>query len=282
MSAADPNGAPAAEIVRQAARDGEVDHYFAALMAPNVIRDDVMTMAAFAAVIGHVPRAVHEPIMGEVRLQWWRDALLLGVHGEPTGHPIADAVCAVRARHRLPDELLDGVIDAVSSALSHRASPEAATDWTRILARFEGGLFLLTAHVHAGASVAGCEELFERAGVAYGLARALCGLPPAMASGWPPQLIAADSPIGDNPARMAAIAEIRQLHDTAREALAEVRRRQGKIPASAIAALLPLAMVEPYLGAQSKAMMTVPMSPVEIMPLARIWRIWRAHRRRWL
>ena len=267
----------AAEVVRQAARDGEIDRYFAALMAPVAIRDDVMAIAAFSAVIGHIPQAVHEPMMGEVRLQWWRDALLSGRQLEATGHPIADAVAAARTRHGLPDTLLNEIIDAVFLALAAQAS-EASEDASRVLAQFESRVFALTAHVHAGAPVAGCDELFEHAGAAYGLARALCRLPVAIASGWPPLSLV--HPANDGGARAALVADIPRLHDIARRSLAEVRRRQGELAPPAIAALAPVAMVEPYLEAQSRVIATLLDSSIEILPLKRIWRIWRTCRRR--
>ena len=65
-------GAEVADI----ARAGEPDRYLAALLAPAPQREALLAMAAFATELARIPRrAVREPFMGEVRLQWWRDAL---------------------------------------------------------------------------------------------------------------------------------------------------------------------------------------------------------------
>lgn len=280
MSPADPADAAAAEIVRQTARDGEIDRYIAALMAPPALRQDLMAVAAFAAQIGHVPDAVREPMMGEMRLQWWRDALLLGVHGEASGHPVADAVSAVRERRRLAADVLEQIVDTVAEAFSVTPAGEAGRDGPQIIARFEGPLFAIAAQIHAGEPVKGCDLLFERAGVAYGLARTLCRLPFAVGSGWPP--LPADLVSGETDTAGPAaveVAGIRRLHAMVRDALGDVRRRQDGAPPAAIAALTPLVMVEPYLDAQSQNLETLLVSPVEVLPLKRMWRIWRAHRR---
>lgn len=281
MSTAEPVDGAAAQVVRQAARDGEIDRYIAALIAPTALRDDLVALAAFAAQIGHIPDAVREPMMGEMRLQWWRDALLLGVHGEASGHPVADAVSAVRERRRLDADMLEQVVDAVAEAFAGTPAGETAWDGTQIMARFEGPLFAIAAHIHAGEPVKGCDLLFERAGVAYGLARSLCRLPFAIASGWPPLppgIMTGETDVA-GPAASVDVAAVGRLQTIARDALLEVRQRQGAAPSAAIAALTPLVMVEPYLDAQSHSMETLLVSPVEVLPLRRMWRIWRAYRR---
>ena len=80
----------AADAVAAAARAGEPDRYLAALLSPSSKRLGLLALAAFSAELANVPRLVtREPGMGEIRLQWWRDALH-GDDGTRTGNPIAD------------------------------------------------------------------------------------------------------------------------------------------------------------------------------------------------
>src|SRR5581483_4773128 len=97
-----PASAPQTDAVLQSARAGEPDRYLAALLAPAAARAHLLALAAFSSELGRVASAVtREPLMGEIRLQWWRDALEPGASGEPTGNPVADAVRTAVTAHDL-------------------------------------------------------------------------------------------------------------------------------------------------------------------------------------
>jgi hypothetical protein len=108
--------APIAAL-RDAAITREPDRYFAATLAPRAIRADLITLAAFAAELANIPAQVREPLAGEIRLQWWRDAL--GNRGGEVapGHPVAVAMRATIARHTLPGEVVDAVIGSYADAV---------------------------------------------------------------------------------------------------------------------------------------------------------------------
>ena len=86
-----PHLAPHLAIVRAADRD----RYISALLAPADRRLDLMTLYAFDAELARIATTVSEPLLGEIRLQWWRDALAplltdagrAATHLERTGHP---------------------------------------------------------------------------------------------------------------------------------------------------------------------------------------------------
>ena len=64
------------DAVAASARSGEPDRYLAALLAPPDARPHLLALAAFSSELARVPSLVtREPAMGEIRLQWWRDAL---------------------------------------------------------------------------------------------------------------------------------------------------------------------------------------------------------------
>ena len=101
-STAAPPRLDAGEVVRIAARAFERDRYLAALLAPRTLRDDLIAIAAFAGEIGRIPTMVSEPMIGRIRLQWWRDVIDAG--DRATGNPVADALNTSTARHTLPRE----------------------------------------------------------------------------------------------------------------------------------------------------------------------------------
>src|SRR4249920_224039 len=97
---AEGSTAPTAETVATSARAGEPDRYLAALLAPPAARDGLLALAAFSAELGRIGQLVtREPMMGEIRLQWWRDALRPRDSGERTGNPVADALREAMLRH---------------------------------------------------------------------------------------------------------------------------------------------------------------------------------------
>ena len=129
------------------ARSGEPDRYLAALLAPPPARADLLALAAFASELARVPALVtREPAMGEIRLQWWREALAASGASARTGNPIADALRAAMRRHDLPARLLLDTIDAREVDLARQALPDDAA-LASYLWKSEGALFALAASI---------------------------------------------------------------------------------------------------------------------------------------
>ena len=87
------------EAVRASARLNAPDRYYAALFAPAAVRDDLIALAAFCGEIARIGRQVSEPVMGEIRITWWRDALLAAEHGA-VGKSRARCFCRCRKTAR--------------------------------------------------------------------------------------------------------------------------------------------------------------------------------------
>jgi phytoene synthase len=229
-----------------------MDRYLSALLAPRQARADLLALTAFLGEVARIPDLVTEPAMGEIRLQWWRDALDTLRAGRATGNPIADALGGVIVRRQLPDALLQSVIDArsedlvpsgVSAEQAHQGDP------ANYLQRSDGAAFRLAARV-LGINDQSVGELLSAAGQAYGRTRLLRAF--ARRGG-----VAVEKPISE-----------------ARQALADVRLLTDSAPAAVIPAILPVALVEPYLAAlegHDKAA-----NPADISQLARVWSLLRA------
>jgi phytoene synthase len=273
------------EAVREAARAHDFDRYLAALLAPPAARADLIVIAAFAGELARIPHVVREPMMGEIRLQWWRDAIAGFATGAATGHPVADALGELARRWGLPREELIVAVDAREADLyADPFADEAALD--RYLAGCEGTFFALAATV-LGASGGPQTKLRVRdAGRAFGLMRLLVGLPHHLARGRVPLpmpwlleagLPASASLPADRPLQVRAV--LARAVARARADLSSARQLLGGVPRAEITAFLPLALVEPQLQAFERRQHDLPREIADIAPLRRVWRLWWAHRR---
>ncbi len=91
-------------------REGDQDRYLSVLYAPQQHRAALATLFAFNVEIARVRDLIHEALPGEIRLQWWRDAIA-GAN-PTTGNPLADALIEVIRQYGLPAEAFDNYIEA--------------------------------------------------------------------------------------------------------------------------------------------------------------------------
>jgi phytoene synthase len=281
---ADATSGAAGDAVAASARSGEPDRYLAALLAPPTARADLLALAAFSNELARVPSLVtREPAMGEIRLQWWRDALAAPGAGARTGNPIADAVRTAMHRCDLPAALLLDMIDAREADLARQPMPDEAALST-YLWKSEGALFALAAGILRRETGVDVQAAAVAGGHAYGLARLLLGLPQALSHGRLPlpqsrldasnvssrELLSGDG--GSNVAGLLA-----SLCGEARKALATSRKHVADLPRPMQVAFLPLALVETYLRTLERPGRDALRAPAEIVPLTRVWRIAAAH-----
>lgn len=93
-------------------RDTDRDRYLACLLAPEEKRPALAALYAFNAELARVRDFVHEPLPGEVRMQYWRDLLEGQAHGSSEANPIASELLIAIEQHRLPRQTLIDMIDA--------------------------------------------------------------------------------------------------------------------------------------------------------------------------
>src|SRR4051812_24518965 len=89
-------------------RTADRDRYLADLFAPEKARRHLFALHAFNSEVARVRDTTTDPTLGEIRLQWWRDAL----RGEAGGHPVATAVSETIAAFSLPVPALENLIEA--------------------------------------------------------------------------------------------------------------------------------------------------------------------------
>jgi len=107
---ADADGlSPVAALVRRHDRD----RFQTALFAPVHRREALFALYAFNYEIARVREGVTEPMLGHIRLQWWRENIATAFAGGPVRHhPVAEAVSAAIRDLSLTRAHFDCLIDA--------------------------------------------------------------------------------------------------------------------------------------------------------------------------
>ena len=113
----------ALEFCRQDIRTKDPDRYFSTLFAPPNIRSGLWTLYAFNAEIASIRESVSEPMIGQIKLQWWRDAILnINISGNKT-HYLQLTILDLINKFNLPISELISLIDVRESDLEE--SPPA-------------------------------------------------------------------------------------------------------------------------------------------------------------
>lgn len=263
-----------AALVRRQDRD----RYWAAHLAPAPQRAHLLALYAFNIELARMAELVREPRLGEIRLQWWRDAL----ESEGGGHPVAEAFAATRAACGLPEVRIAAMIDARSFDVWREPMSDMAA-LRRYLEATAGAVFALAAWI-GGARSEAAAEAATHAGVAYGLVGLMRALPVHAARGQVflpadvlgAQGVGADEIVrGEDSEKLRAV--LAALRDIAGTELAAFRGRFAALPATALPAFLPLALSGPYLDKLAAPGHRPLLEIVDINPLSRLWLIWRAH-----
>ena len=152
------------------ARAADYDRYLSALFAPAASREALFALIAFNHEIARIPEAVSEPMLGRIRLQWWRETLEAIHDGKPARRhevalPLADAIHAWGLDRSAFERLLDGR----EADLEPRTPPDLA-GLERYAAATGGALTALMLQASGVEGVSGLE-----AGREIGTAWALIG-----------------------------------------------------------------------------------------------------------
>ncbi|HEY1631259.1 MAG TPA: squalene/phytoene synthase family protein [Rhizomicrobium sp.] len=148
------------------------DRYVAALFAPAAGRKYLFALYAFNLEIARVAEAVRQPMLGEIRLQWWRETVEQAQQDRPREHDVARALAATFAEVDLPLALFDRMLEA----RIFDSSPESfeTLDALETYADQTSGNLVRLAQAALGESN---EDLAREAGLAYGLIGILRAIP---------------------------------------------------------------------------------------------------------
>jgi phytoene synthase len=266
---------PQPDSVRSTAKALAPDLYVAALLAPADVRDDLMALAAFWGETGRIALSVSDAALGEIRLRWWVDAMDPGA-GD-SGHPVADAMRGAVVRHAIAATQVQGLIEARRHELYRLPFPDEAA-FDRYLVACDGALFALAAHVR-GVRAQAPSAATDLAGRACGRVRVGLDLPFFAAMSRLPLWPAVVDETGAGEANQGAARDmVARLATQATNDLRQLRNILAGATASLIDAVLPAALLEPYLRAletNDDPLRTV----ASIAPLTRLTRLTWAHLR---
>jgi len=105
---ADTSFVHAAEALRKQDRE----RYLTTLVLTGAQRDAVTALYAFNADVASIRDRISDPAPGEIRLQWWNDALDGEGHGAVRQNPVADALLETIAHYNIPAGTLLRLIGA--------------------------------------------------------------------------------------------------------------------------------------------------------------------------
>ena len=101
--------AACADIVER----GDPHRFKCAMAAPHAAQDKLLPLYAFNIEISRAPWVTQEPMIAEMRLQWWRDALEeIGDGKTVRSHEVTQPLCDIVRAAGIPVKLLDQMITA--------------------------------------------------------------------------------------------------------------------------------------------------------------------------
>ena len=150
------------------------DRYYAFRYASETRRDLFSILAAWQATLRLVPNQVSAPPLGEIRLQWWRDAIDEIVTGKPIrAHPFVQEM-ARAGEHLSPSEWahIENAIKSLADARARLLYDDPFTDMGNLIDWLKDaeGAFDVCLHGLAGKTSLDSNRL-RQAGALYALAR---------------------------------------------------------------------------------------------------------------
>jgi phytoene/squalene synthetase len=144
---------------------GDLDRFLAVLAAPPAVRAQLFPLYAFNLEVARAPWVTQEPLIAEMRLQWWRDVVANAASGAARAHEVAGPLHELIRDFGLPVEVLDRLIAARRWDIQRdpHEGPEALGEY---LEDTGAGLMWLAARA------LGAPDGAERAVRAYGWAAA--------------------------------------------------------------------------------------------------------------
>ena len=237
-----------ADLVRRHDRD----RFLTCLFAPPAKRPALFALYAFNHEIAKVPEVVTEPMAGQIRIQWWREALDGIYAGTPRKHHVAEPLSAAVRDHDLSRAEFERLLDARERDLDDEPPAdmfalEAYTEETAAtMARL--ALEVLGAR----------DEASRTAGRHVAIAWALTGLIRAVPfHAAQKRLMLPGDLVGESQLDPHDLFELRQpsevrpvvarVAERARHHLEEARKQRRSVPKTATPALLPGALASGYL-----------------------------------
>lgn len=239
--------------VADAVRRNDNDRFLTALFAPAARRPGLYALYAFNTEIAKVAETVSEPLIGRMRLQWWRDALEAIFAGRPAPrHAVADALADAIREGGLSRDRFMRLIDGRERDLE----PEPPKTLDDLVEYADATSATLVGLALDAANVA--DDRIHAAGRQVGIGYALAGIARSVAflaqgrrcmlplSMLTEEGIAVET-VFQGRARDATARVVAAVAAEARNRLAEARALAPPLSGAALAALLPATLADGHL-----------------------------------
>ena len=240
------------------ARRHDRERWLAALLAPAETRPALFALLAFNLELAKIREIASETMLGEIRLQWWRDAIGEIVDGRPRAHPVVQALVPAIAGASLSPGTCQALIDGRAADLDE-AGPADMAALEAYAAATAGRLNAALAEV-SGLADDSFPRAARRVGLGWGLIGLLRAVPFHARSGR--VMLPADELAAVGVARRdvvegrfspALAMVVGQVAARALGRLDEARTLAPRVPAAARASLLPAALARAHRRALAKA-----------------------------
>ena len=101
-------------------RQFDRDRFLTSLFAAPESRDRLHKLYAFNVELSRIRETVSEPLIGQMRIQWWQDIVSTLKQGDPPpkGHPVAESLSSLIRELNLPLPIFDRLLEARSLDVS--------------------------------------------------------------------------------------------------------------------------------------------------------------------
>ena len=198
------DGGPGLSAVAALVRHHDRDRFQTALFAPARDREALFALYAFNYEVARVRESVREPMLGQIRLQWWREAIATAYDGgAPRHHQVVEAIAGTIRSRSLGRAHFERLIDARERDLDD--TPPATLAALEDYAEGTSARLVLLALEALEAAAPAAQTAARHVGIAYALAGLLRAMPVHAAAGrsFIPEDVAAQA--GLDPADYAAL-----------------------------------------------------------------------------
>ncbi len=261
------------------------DRSLTCLFAPAGRRGDLFALYAFNLEVAKIAEVVSEAPLGQMRLQWWRDAIEGIYAGQPPRHAVAAPLAAAVRRHGLDRGAFERLIEAREFDLDG-APPETLAALEDYAEATSAGLVQVALQV---LDARGAEA--AAAGRHVGIAWALVGLLRAVPFHAGQKRLYLPRDLGEATGlKLGDLFELRstpalqgvigQVAERAAAHLGEARALGARVPKQALPALLPATLASQSLATLEKAGYDPFDADVQARLPGRAWRLWWGNLRR--
>ncbi|WP_266064598.1 phytoene/squalene synthase family protein [Brucella intermedia] len=263
-------------------READRDRYLSVLYAPEDRRSGLAALYAFNAEIARIRELVHEPLPGEVRLQWWRDLINGEARGSAEAHPVAAALIGTIDKYELPRAAFDNYCEARIFDLYDDPMP-SRNDLEGYCGETASAIIQLAGFILDRDAAQAQTETTGHAGVAQAVTGLLRLMPIHRRRGQlyvPADMLQAVGVTrevflaGEDKAATGRVISI--MLAFAREHLAIFEKNKSQLPKSLAPAFLPLALVPAYLRAIERLGTEAVEKVADISAIRKQWLMFRA------